>query len=236
MTEPTSPTAAPPRSTIRTSAIALILGTLLYILPSALHGNPPVDSAPDVLQYVDARPSWRLVHLVNIAAVLVWAGAFATLAPLVAPAAAGLRRVMTVLFTAAAAVFAVYFSIHAFGLATAADQYFTDGADRTAVVERTETVLILLGSTAFTAQAMLGVSIAFAGALITRAPGLPSWLGWVGMVSGTGWLVGALVVNFAVIVPFTALAWLWVIVLGVILLRSTSLSRQPPAPASSALR
>ncbi|TCP52015.1 uncharacterized protein DUF4386 [Tamaricihabitans halophyticus] len=216
--------ATPRRSTFTWAASALILGTLLYILPSALHGNPPIESAPDALRYVADRPSWRLAHLANIAAVLIWAGSFAALAPLLAPAATGLRRTMTVVFTAAAAVFAVYFSIHAFGLSAAAEQYFADGANQAAILERAETILILLGSTAFTAQAMLGASIALAAGLITRAPGLPSWLGWAGLVAGVGWLFGALIVNFAVIVPFTALTWLWSITLGAIVWsRSASL-------------
>ena len=206
---------------VRWIAVALLVGTVLYIAPSALHGNPPIESAEKALRYVHDRPTWRIVHLVNILAVLLWAGGFSALAPLVAPRAVALRRAAATVFAATAAVFAVYFSIHAFGLPTLANDFFERGADQAAVLERTETVLVLLGSTAFTAQAMLGLSIALCAALLVRArPSvLPAWLGWVGVAAGAGWLVGALLVKFSVIVPFTVVAWVWWTVLAVLLLR-----------------
>lgn len=207
---------------LRAAAIALCVGTVLYVLPSALHGNPPVDSARETLEYVHQRPTWRLVHLVNIAAVLVWAAAFAGLVPVAAPTARALGRVRGVVFTAAAAVFAVYFSIHAFGLSTLADQYFEPAADQAAVLERTEAVLVLLGSMAFTAQAMLGASIALTGLVLSRSAVVPTWLGWTGGALGAGWLVGAVAVNFAVIVPFTALTWAWTVILAVLLWRKAT--------------
>ncbi|RZS44855.1 uncharacterized protein DUF4386 [Herbihabitans rhizosphaerae] len=222
-------TDAPPRrpAVLRAAAIALLVGTALYVVPSALHGNPPIDSARDTLEYVHQRPSWWLVHLVNIAAVLLWAGAFTALIPVVAPAARALGRVHGVVFTAAAAVFAVYFSIHAFGLTTVVDQYFEQGADQAAVLERAETVLVLLGSTAFIAQAMLGAAIALTGFVLSRSVVVPAWLGWAGVVLGAGWLTGAVAVNFAVVVLFTALTWAWTAVLGVLLLKTAR-----PVPAS----
>lgn len=208
--------------TLRVAAGCLLAGTVLYAVPTAVHGNPPVDSAEAVLEYVHERPSWRLVHLVNIVAVVLWAGAFSALAPVLAPSARAAARAVRVVFTASAAVFAVYFSIHAFGLTTAANQYFAAGADRAAVLERTEVVLILLGSTAFTAQAMLGASVAFAGFALTRSTALPGWWGWSGAVIGIGWSAGALLVDFAVIVPFTALAWVWTALLAVRLWRAAA--------------
>jgi hypothetical protein len=203
----------------RGASVLLLFGTVLFVVPSALHGNPPIESAQQTLEYVDDRSAWRLVHLVNILAVLIWACVFPVLAAAVAPAARQLARSLTVAFSASAAVYAVYFSLHAFGLPAAADQYFASGADQAAVLERVESLLIVLGSTAFTAQAMLGGSVALAGVVLARATGLPRWIGGGGIVAGTGWLAGALLVNFAVIVPFTVLAWVWTVVLAVALWR-----------------
>lgn len=46
---------------------------------------------------------------------------------------------------------------------------------------------------------------------------LPTWLGWVGAVTGAGRTIVVLVVNVAVIVPFTVAAWVWTITLGMVL-------------------
>ncbi|WP_026122585.1 hypothetical protein, partial [Nocardiopsis halotolerans] len=78
----------------------LVAGTVLYVLPSALHGNPPVDSAADTLAYVAERPSWRVVHLVNIGAVLVWLAAFGVLARHLGGRGEALARYATHVFTA----------------------------------------------------------------------------------------------------------------------------------------
>ncbi|KIA60466.1 DUF4386 family protein [Nocardia vulneris] len=198
----------------RWAAGVLLVGTLLYILPSALHGNPPIESASATLEYVRARPSWRLGHLVNIAAVIVWAFGFAALAR-VAGTPVWARQLLGLVFATAAATFAVYFSLHAFGLPTAAEQYFDTGANRAAILERTETILIVLGSIAFTAQALLGAAVLLAGYVLTRSVRLSGWLGWVGVVAGLGWLVGALLVEFAVVVPFTILTWVWTVVVAI---------------------
>lgn len=113
----------------------------------------------------------------------------------------------------------MYFSIHAFGLTTAADQYFAAGADQAAVLRRTETVLIILGRTAFTAQAMLGLSIALAAIVLARSSMIAGWLAWTGVAAGIGWSLGALMVNFDLIVPFRVLTWGWIAVLAVVLWR-----------------
>ncbi|WP_240772154.1 DUF4386 family protein [Nocardia sp. CS682] len=203
---------------------------MLYIVPTAIHGNPPIESAQETLEYVHARPFWRVLHLVNIAAVIVWACGFTALAK-AASANALTRQLFGIVCTTAAATFAVYFSLHAFGLPTAATQYFDAGADRTAVLERTETTLIALGSIAFTAQALLGAAVAFAGYLFARSPMLPTWLGGVGIIAGLGWLTGALLVDFAVIVAFTILTWLWTLVVAGVALRG-SFAVRPPHPTS----
>ncbi|WP_338762839.1 DUF4386 family protein [Nocardia vulneris] len=198
----------------RWAAGILLAGTLLYVFPSALHGNPPIESAQETLEYVRARPSWRLAHLVNIAAVIVWAFGFAALAR-VAGTPVWARQLLGLVFATAAATFAVYFSLHAFGLPTAAEQYFDTGANRAAILERTETILIVLGSIAFTAQALLGAAVLLAGYVLTRSVRLPGRLGWVGVVAGLGWLVGALLVEFAVVVPFTILTWVWTVAVAI---------------------
>lgn len=50
---------------------------------------------------------------------------------------------------------------------------------------------------------------------VSRANGM----GVVGLVAGLGWPAGAVIVDFAVIVPFAALTWLSAIALGVVVWR-----------------
>lgn len=85
------------------------------------------------------------------------------------------------------------------------------------MVERTEALLLVLGSTAFVAQALLGLAVALTGLLLARAEIGSRVFGVIGVVIGVGWTLGAVMINFAVIVPFTALAWAWLVVLGVCL-------------------
>lgn len=118
-------------------------------------------------------------------------------------------------------VFAVYFSIHGFGFEVLADRWAgAVDTDRDAIVVEANTVLTLLGSTAFTAQALLGLSVLLYGLTMAISHSYPHWLGWLGTVAGAGWLVGAVVISFDVIVPFMVLAWVWMIGVGVALWRA----------------
>jgi hypothetical protein len=212
-------------------ATGLAVGTLMYIVPSAVHGNPPVESAELALHYVAERPSWRLVHLVNVGAVLVWAVALAALVSRLAGAGRDVGRAARLVLTVGAAVFAVYFSIHAMALPVAAQRFVTGAVDPEQVLVQTEAVLLVLGATAFAAQALLGLSVLLHGLTVVTADRFPAWVGWLGVLAGAGWLVGALLVDFAVIVPFTVLAWVWMLVLAGTVLRAAA-GRRTSAPAS----
>lgn len=202
-------------------ATGLIAGTVMYVLPSVLHGNPPVESADLTLRYVAERSStWRPIHLLNIAAVLMWAVSLAALGSGTTGRAPHVARAANLVFTATAAVFAVYFSIHAMALPVAAERFSTGAVDPARLLDQVEAVLLILGSTAFTAQGLIGASIALYGAVVIVDDRFPRWLGAVGVVAGLGWLAGALAIDFAVIVPFTVLTWVWMVALGVVLWRA----------------
>jgi hypothetical protein len=203
----------------RLGALAAIVGTLIYMAMSILHGNPPIDDPAKMLSHVAERPWWRIAHLANIFAVLLWLAALSTFTgSLRHEEARGLGRVSQAIMTCASAVFAVYFGIHGFGFSALADRWVEVTAPgRGALLTETNAVLTLLGSVAFTAQALLGLSILLYGLTVTLAAGLPKWLGGVGVVAGAGWMIGAVLVSFEIIVPFTVLSWLWMIALGVLL-------------------
>lgn len=224
---------AAPR-TVAACACVLVLATIGYVVPSALHGNPPVESAAATLDYVAARPTWRAVHQINIAAVVAWAAILGSLPRLVAARSAAGRwggTGLPVVWAVAGACFAVYFALHSFALPAAADQLVA-GVDRAAVMERTEAVLLVLGATAFTGQALLGTAVLVTGGWTVVASAVPRWIGWLGVVAGAGWLVGALVVDFAVIVPSTVLAWVWTLALASHLVQSVRTGRRVGGCAS----
>lgn len=200
----------------RAAGVLLLVGVVLYILPSALHGNPPIEDATATLEYVAGKSGWMIAHLVNILAVVLWVIAVALLRS--TPQLPGpLSRATSSVWSVAAGVFGVYFGIHAIGLSTAADQYLSGAVDQAAVVERTEALLLVLGSTAFVAQALIGLAVALTGLMLVRTTIGSRVFGIIGVVIGLGWAIGAVMINFAVIVPFTALTWAWLIVLGVYL-------------------
>jgi hypothetical protein len=64
---------------------------------------------------------------------------------------------------------------------------------------------------------LLGLSILLYGLTLAFSNGFPRWLGWVGAVAGAGWTIGALIVSFEVIVPFTALSWIWMVAIGAVM-------------------
>jgi hypothetical protein len=203
----------------RLGALTAIVGTLIYIATSILHGNPPIDDPAKILSHVAERPWWRMAHLANILAVLLWLGALSTFTgSLRRGEARGLGRVAQAMMTCASAVFAVYFGIHGFGFSALADRWVeVTAAGRGALLTETDAVLTVLGSVAFTAQALLGLSILLYGLTVALGAGLPRWLGGVGAVAGAGWMIGAALGSFEIIVPFTVLSWLWMIALGVLM-------------------
>ncbi|MGH3585239.1 MAG: hypothetical protein ACRDQ0_02855 [Pseudonocardia sp.] len=155
----------------------------------------------------------------NIAAVLLWTVALTALGSRLTGTAREFARVAGVVLTVAAAVFAVYFRIHAMALPAAAARVVDGTSDPALHLSATEAVLFVLGATAFTAQGMLGLSMLLYGVAVAVSDRLPTALGWLGVLGGAGWLTGALLVDFAVIVPSTVVCWIWTLVLAVVVAR-----------------
>ncbi|MGH3815091.1 MAG: hypothetical protein ACRDUV_22045 [Pseudonocardiaceae bacterium] len=221
MTTQYATAARPARTMLRLGAVLTIVGTLLFAAMSALHGNPPIEDAAGVLDYVAARPWWRAAHLANILAVLLWVGALGMLAhELRHEVERGLARLARGVLVAASAVFAVYFSINGFGWAELAHRWTSaTGESRADLLIEMNVALTMVGSVAFTAQALLGLSVLLYGLTLISGSSYPSWLGWLGAVAGMGWLVGAIVIRFDVIVFCMALAWAWMVGLGILMWR-----------------
>ncbi len=221
MTTQYATAALPTRAMSHLGAVLAIVGTLLFAAMSAMHGNPPIDDAAGVLDYVAARPWWRAAHLANILAVLLWVGALSPLAhQLRHDIERGLARLARGVLVAASAVFAGYFSLNGFGWAELAHRWSTATVEsRADLLIEMKVALTMVGSVAFTAQALLGLSVALYGLALVSGSSFPRWLGWLGTVAGAGWLIGALLIRFDMIVPCMVLAWTWMVSLGILMWR-----------------
>lgn len=230
MTTQYATTALPARRMLRLGSVLAIVGTVLFAAMSALHGNPPVEDAAGILDYVAARPWWRAAHLANILAVLLWVGALGTLAhELRHDIERGLARLAQGVLVAASAVFAVYFSINGFGWAELAHRWSSAaGESRADLLLEMNVALTMVGSVAFTAQALLGLSVALYGLTLVSGSSFPRWTGWLGVVAGGGWLIGAILIRFDVIVPCMVLAWAWMVSLGILMWRRAASTPDTP--------
>lgn len=144
-------------------------------------------------------------------------------------------RVGRLTMTVATAVFAVYSGLHAW-LAMPAAELVAGATPAALTIERTAAAMVVLGAVAFTAQALLGAAIALHGLTLALDRRVPRWLGPVGVVAGLGWATGALVVDFAIIVPFTAVAWLWTLVLAGVCWSRRRVTQGSTASASTSTR
>ncbi|MGH3922496.1 MAG: hypothetical protein ACRDTT_06440 [Pseudonocardiaceae bacterium] len=182
-----------------------------------------------ILDYVAARPWWRAAHLASILAVLFWVGALGTLPhELRHDIERGLARLARGVLIAASAVYAVYFSINGFGWAELAHRWSSaTGESRAHLLIEMNVALVMFGSVAFTAQALLGLSVALYGLTLVSGSSAPRWIGWLGAAAGVGWLIGAILIRFDVIVPCMVLAWAWMVSLGIHMWRRAA-STQPP--------
>ncbi|MED4161444.1 hypothetical protein [Halalkalibacterium halodurans] len=208
------------RNFVKIGAILGIIGTLLYIFASAIHGNPPIEEAETLLPFLADSTLWREVHLANIAAIFLWLASFIILTSLLSNKIAIIwSKVANSFMIMTCGVFALYFHIHSFALPLLATKWVSaDEETYGSIVIETNATLTMLGTTAFISQAMLGLSIILYGIVLLFVPVLKRWLAYLGIIAGLGWLIGAIIIDFSIIVRFTVLAWIWVFLVCTLLL------------------
>ncbi|WP_051299565.1 hypothetical protein [Arthrobacter castelli] len=212
------------------AAACLLTGTIMYVAATAFHGNPPITDAAAMLDLVAGRPFWPAEHYLNIGAVILWMIGFTLMGTsLPDDEARGIRKSAHAVIIAGTAVFSVYFALHALGLESLSSQWVSaDAAGRADAELAATAVIAVLGALAFVAQAMLGISILLYALVLVRTSLYPSWLGWTGAVAGSGWFVGAMAMNFAIIVPFTLVTWVWIVLLSLTLVQRRTAANSRP--------
>jgi hypothetical protein len=212
--EPNSQVAAADRTTsgralLRFAAVAIPVGLVLQILMEALHPSKadPNNSAAAFQEYGGSE-TWTIVHIGQFFAALLVVLALVALARALSREG-GVTGALAVIGGATAvlvaAIFAVQMAVDGVALKATIDTWInaTQAADKASAYQVAEGIrAIEKGLSGFfhlangTTLLVLGLAIAF-------GRSYPRWLGWVGAVSGLGFLAGGVVAAYT---GFSALA------------------------------
>lgn len=224
----TTPETTRRRASGATGAV-LVVGSVLLMAGAALQQRQdiPRGDALGVLAFVDARPWWSTAALAAVLGMLCWAMALPALGrAMTDDVARTVARLAGPALAVAVAVFAVEYAHDGYSSAALARRW-ADGAGTAAVVAGDQRMVeILVGGTSMLAQTLIGFALSgFALAMLWDRQ-YPRALSWLGIVGTAGWfLAGAALFvglpgsSFAVLLPFSALTMIWVLIVGLVLVR-----------------
>ena len=207
------------RYLLRIAAVAVPIGIAMEILMEALHPSKadPNDSAAAFAEYA-ASNIWTIVHIGQFFAALLVALALVTLARSLARqggVAGALAVIGGVTAILVAAVFAVQMAVDGVALKATVDTWTNAGqADKASALQVAEGMRALEKGLSGFFHLVNGTTLMVLGLAIAFGHSYPRWLGWVGAVSGIGFLVGGVVTAYT---GFSSLA-------GTVLLGPTVLS------------
>ncbi len=220
--------ASPELGFLRVGAVCAIVGTLAYGVFGATHGDLEIPTTETALRFVAARPAWQAVHLLGVLAYLLWAGALVALAGSLTRRSAGaLARLAQASLSIGTTVMAVDLSLDGIGLKALADAWASAPVSGQADLLRAgDLFIVVLGTTAWSAQLLVGLAFLLYGLTVLRSREYPVWLAWGGVVAGAGWLavgiglfLDAGFVQFDQVLIFQLLAALWMPGMGVLMWR-----------------
>lgn len=216
----------------RLGAVVGPLGVVSYFVATAFHPGHDPGNLEAVLPEYAADAQWLAVHLAQFAGIALAAVALIALASSLMHGrgrGAALARLGLLAAVVALAVYAVNQAVDGVGIKFVADSYV--GASPTA---RPGALLVAdairhleVGTTTFF-ELNLGVTLVLLGLAIGWSQTYPTWLGWVAIADGIGWIAVALLLGargFDVSVSPLAMAvtyvvGLWIVALAVLLWRS----------------
>jgi hypothetical protein len=212
------------RALLRFAAIAIPVGLVLQILMESLHPSKadPNNSAAAFQEYAAAE-TWTIVHIGQFFAELLVVLAMVALARALTREG-GVNGALAVIGGATAvlvaAIFAVQMAVDGVALKATIDTWInaTQAADKASAYQVAEGIrAIEKGLSGFfhltngTTLLVLGLAIAF-------GRSYPRWLGWVGAVSGLGFLIGGVVAAHTGFSALTGTVILGPVVLGTVFL------------------
>src|SRR4051794_38777008 len=186
---------------LRLGAVAAVLGVLLELAMSFLHPSKadPNDSAAAFVEYARSG-DWQYVHIGQFLGTLFIVLALVALSrPLTRqPGLAGaLATVGAVTAVLVAAVFAVQMAVDGVALKGAIDTWSraSTAVDRATTFQAAEPIGGAGKALSSFFHLLNGLTLLTLGLSVALGQGRRRWLGWVGAVSGAGFLAGALIVS-----------------------------------------
>ena len=212
------------RALLRMGAVAIPIGIVVQILMETLHPSnaDPNDSAAAFQEYA-ASNTWTVVHIGQFFAALLVALALVTLARSlmrqggVAGALAVIGGVTAILV---AAIFAVQMAVDGVALKATIDTWTnaTQAGDKASAYQVAEGMRALEKGLSGFFHLVNGTTLLALGLAIAFGRSYPRWLGWVGAVSGLGFLAGGIVTAHTGFSPLAGTVLLGPTVLGAIFL------------------
>lgn len=212
----------------RTAGILVITGTALTIVSNLLQqrADIPRGNPLEVLDYIDGRP-WFAAALAGVLGMLCWAVAFTTAGrALQEPVSRSVARMAEPLLTVAVALFAVNYALDGFSSGVLAEQWASGELDDSAATIDGRIVEAIVGGTSILSQTLLGLALVVYAVAMLRSGQYSRVLSWVGIVGTAGWFLGGSGLflqlpgtSFELLLPFVALATVWVIGVGITLIR-----------------
>jgi hypothetical protein len=199
---------------LRIGAMCAILGAVVSVAAGVVSGNLTNSSTVEtILQQLAAYPRWYwpAAHLGFMFGAMLWVGAFVALAASFKESRAWvLGRMAVACIIVGAALHIVDSSINGFGLAALAHDWANaPSTDQPNLVGDAQAMLrMLVGVWACVICFFHGLPFILSGLAAAQSHEYPAWLGWAGVISGTGSLiVGALMFLGVDLIP----VWLFII-------------------------
>lgn len=222
----------------RIGAVCAIFGALVSVAAGTGFGNRTTAWETErMLRYLAAQPSWYwpTVHLGFILGALLWVGAFVAIARALPDGTSGmLGRLATASVILGATIHVIDSSLDGFGLTALARSWAAAPTAEQASLLRAGAVLldVLHGTWASVIAFFHGLPFILLGLAAVVSRRYPAWLGWVGVIGGSGSLViGVLMfldagfVPSGLFIPFAIIASLWMLAMGGLLWLSPQTGR-----------
>ncbi|NYH80705.1 hypothetical protein FHR84_004071 [Actinopolyspora biskrensis] len=212
----------------RSAGILALLGTVLTIIGQLLQqrADIPRGDPLGVFGYIDGKP-WFVAALLGVFGMLCWAAAFVAAGhALRDPISRSIARMAEPLLVVATVLFAVNYAHDGFSSGMLAQQWTSGELDPDAATAAYRVVEILVGGVSTLSQALVGLALAVYALAMLRSRQYPRVLSWLGIVGTVGWFLAGSALflrlpgsSFELLLPFSGLATVWVLGVGITLLR-----------------
>lgn len=221
------------RQALRVGGVLAVAGGIGYVVLLLLHGDLPDETVAVALEHIAGRPEWPALKLALIATVLLWVGAFVTLAFSLSRSPGWLPAWLAVPCIAIGATLVlVEYSVLGYEMKHVADswQAASDAEKETRAVVAEAMFGVTAGLFLNFIAWLIGLPYVLMGLAVARGQAFPRWLGWIAVAAGSGALLagttrflGWELIPFPVIYGgFVIPLSLWLAGMGVLMWRRAS--------------